>query len=99
MKRTTKAEAASRVARGVKWLDEAVPDWRSKIDLQELDLTSECNCVLGQLFGDFFTPLDNGTLTMDEAIACGFDEYEAENDSTGWENLAYEWLLAVEVTP
>lgn len=38
------------VERGAQFLDEAEPGWVDRIDLDELDLGSGCNCVLGQLY-------------------------------------------------
>lgn len=37
------------VERGAALLDERLPGWEDKIDLERLDLASTCNCVLGQL--------------------------------------------------
>jgi hypothetical protein len=42
---------AVKVARGVELLDAQVPDWRSRIDVDHLDMNDPTNCVLGQLFG------------------------------------------------
>lgn len=38
---------------GIKLLDSEVPNWRGKIDIDELDLGSCSVCVLGQVFGDY----------------------------------------------
>jgi hypothetical protein len=42
------------VNRGVEFLDEHLPGWVEKIDLDTLDLAVPCMCVLGQLEGDFW---------------------------------------------
>lgn len=39
--------------RGVALLDEHVPDWRTNVDRDELDMTSGHLCVLGQVFGQY----------------------------------------------
>lgn len=39
------------IAGGV--LDTLKPEWRSLVDLDKLDMGSACDCVLGQVFGDF----------------------------------------------
>lgn len=44
---------AAKVAAGVKVLDREVPNWRSKIDVDNLDLGSCSICILGQVFGDY----------------------------------------------
>lgn len=36
------------VVRGAEFLDENLPGWEKKIDLETLDLSSTCGCVLGQ---------------------------------------------------
>lgn len=41
-----------RVLRGAAWLDEVMPDWFERIDLDELNLADECWCVLGQIVSD-----------------------------------------------
>jgi hypothetical protein len=41
-----------RVARGVRFLDRTQPDWRTRVEVKNLDLESECYCVLGQLFSN-----------------------------------------------
>jgi hypothetical protein len=44
---------AARVARGVAWLDENAPGWVLKVNELVLDLDSNGNCVLGQVYGSF----------------------------------------------
>jgi hypothetical protein len=42
-------EFAEPVAKGMKLLDELLgPDWVETVNLSELNLASECNCILGQ---------------------------------------------------
>ena len=41
------------VRRGAAFLDERLPGWRKRIRLDELDLSSGCNCVLGQTLGGY----------------------------------------------
>jgi len=38
------------VERGAALLDERLPGWEDRIDLDKLDLSSTCNCVVGQLY-------------------------------------------------
>lgn len=44
------SEITERVASGAAWLDEQRPDWWHAVNLGRLDMTSECLCVLGQVF-------------------------------------------------
>lgn len=66
----------ARVARGAAWLDENHPGWERRIDLADLQLSSSCRCVLGQLFGDFHdAPVSLEPYTEpfgNWAQACGF---------------------------
>lgn len=39
------------VNRCATWLDKAHPGWHKKIDIPTLDISSCCNCVLGQVCG------------------------------------------------
>lgn len=45
---------------GVELLDACVPDWRSKINLQDLKMDDCKLCILGQLFKDY----DEGLLQL-----------------------------------
>lgn len=46
------ATVAGRVAAGAAFLDEREPGWWQRIDLDRLEMASECRCVLGQLSTD-----------------------------------------------
>ena len=48
---------ARRVAAGAAYLDEREPGWWERIDLDRLNMSAECGCVLGQLATDLETPL------------------------------------------
>jgi hypothetical protein len=40
--------------RGAKLLDEKYEgDWREKIDIDELDMDNQDECILGQMYGDY----------------------------------------------
>lgn len=45
-------EAADHVNRGAALLDEHVPGWYDKIDIEQLEMSECANCVLGQVFAD-----------------------------------------------
>jgi hypothetical protein len=42
------------IARGMEWLDEHMPGWSSRIDVETLDLGEPCRCVLGSLDGNYY---------------------------------------------
>lgn len=73
----------ARVARGVALLDEKLPGWDRRIDLDKLDLASPCNCVLGQTWDEQSDDPDDpyflhasrlfGRLDVQEEVAHGFN--------------------------
>jgi hypothetical protein len=46
------------VDNGAALLDERLPGWRDHIDPTTLRLEDGCNCILGQLFGDYGKGID-----------------------------------------
>jgi hypothetical protein len=60
-------DVSERVTRGVAFLDREVPDWRSRIVINDLDLSSTCSCVVGQVFGE--------DAAQEEGYEDGFDLY------------------------
>lgn len=82
---------AERVANGVKYLDEYVPDWVGRITLPELDMRSDCSCVIGQVVGTYDAILTDGwgdaegvrLITSREAAECGFDSLGRVADARG----------------
>jgi hypothetical protein len=48
------------VQRGIARLSEKYPDWEYGIQLDKLDMSSVCSCILGQLFPGGFTEGVNG---------------------------------------
>lgn len=51
---TERTSLASRVRAGVAFLDENKPGWHEFVIPQVLNMASGCNCVLGQVYGDFY---------------------------------------------
>ena len=86
-----------RVDRGVGLLDEQQPEWRSFVNPDELDLSSACDCVLGQVFDGFFKGVQylrqNG-MGNDLPDQFGFDILGAGVDS--YSELTEEWLGRLE---
>jgi hypothetical protein len=63
-----------RVVRGAALLDERMPGWEAKIDLDRLDLNSAWDCVLGQLYGqDDRNGYDRGKLMLDMSLPIAAD--------------------------
>ncbi|PZF98528.1 hypothetical protein [Micromonospora deserti] len=79
----TTGELQARVNRGIAWLDANHPDWwkadrpdqagpwegGGPIDVDELVMSHNCYCVLGQLLGNYY----RAPISVDEAVAFGFD--------------------------
>lgn len=70
-----------RVAAGVRYLDTYVPAWVEEITLPDLDMRSDCSCVIGQVVGTYDSILVDGwdhpkgirLVTAEEAAVLGFD--------------------------
>lgn len=68
MARLTKERAASRVVRGVRWLDKNFPGWRDRVRITKLNmrygrvrLDDGCGCILAQVnedHGGYFSIAD-----------------------------------------
>jgi hypothetical protein len=65
-------QARESVERGAALLDKIEPGWELKIDLAELNLSSSCRCVLGQLYGEY-----------EEGCEILFDTNPAYDDNAG----------------
>lgn len=77
-----------RVERGAALLDEKRPGWWQRIDLGRLDLAENCDCILGQLDGDY-SPSTNGLgLTNPEAAGHGFNATGAPLPADAWDVLS-----------
>ena len=88
----------ARVVRGAALLDETLPGWVERIDLDNLALDDECDCVLGQtwdgysLSSPFDAHMNELGLLGSEGIEHGFDV----RDPREYEALTAEWKRLVE---
>lgn len=74
-----------RVAAGAAWLDTNVPGWLDLMNLDRLKLDSDCHCILGQTFGDYFrAPLIEDVPAEDDLDACA--EYDGEAWPLGFQS-------------
>lgn len=96
----TKLEAERRVANGIAYLNRTEPGWVRRIDLEIFDLTSPCNCVLGQLFGrmsNHAVETDDGMpVLLDGSCACdcGFD-CRGDDELSLAEDIEPVWIAAI----
>lgn len=80
--------AYERVKTGAAFLDEKMPGWADKVDLNILELADCQKCVLGQLGGEFFQSAaklfgqpDDGSPVLDVLIdGYGFDSPDRLSD-------------------
>lgn len=74
--------AAERVALGVTFLDDTVPNWRDRVDLETFDITDPDNCIVGQVFlasdnvptNHSGTPWMRGSWTLHDWVESRTDE-------------------------
>lgn len=71
---------ATRVAAGAAVLDIAAPGWDDKINVDQLDLSDTCNCVLGQLADDYDIGIGKLSLENPQAVALGFLDIQDTQD-------------------
>ena len=66
--------------------------WRDKIDLDRLDLNSSCNCVIGQIYGSYFSAIERLEVGTHNEVELGFMPSGA-----GWP-LTREWRKYLKAT-
>lgn len=76
---------------GAAWLDEKVPGWAERIDLDRLSITSRWYCVLGQIEGHYDDALHRFGLVHEDAMALGFTGFTLDMDP-----LQEAWVVEVE---
>jgi hypothetical protein len=67
------------VSSGIAVLDAHSEHWRRRVRWQRLNIGSPRRCLLAQLFGNFTDGRVRLGLTIEEAIACGFDSEDERN--------------------
>ena len=77
-------KARARAAAGAALLDAIAPGWWRRVRIKKLDLSNECNCVTGQLFGTYDRGLEALDLTFDEAQDYGFQVKDGDSGGTYW---------------
>ncbi len=88
----TDEEIMTRVRNGIEWLDENIPDWLQRLDVERLDMKSDCKCILGQLDGSWCDSTDNRDISYRENEDLGFCIGDDVCDRPlAWGNLEYWW--------
>jgi len=95
-------ELQQRVQRGMTLLDKEYPGWREKINLAYLDLSSGCDCVLGQVYGHYIEGSHEiGLVMTDEEEpytpeeAAALDSHGFNSPSCSCEELTEAWKQAL----
>lgn len=57
-----KTDFSVEIQRGAALLDQHNPDWWKKIDLRSLDMRSHYDCIMGQLYVNYYLGLDRFAL-------------------------------------
>jgi hypothetical protein len=89
------------VRRGARLLDREAPGWERKIDLDTLDLEHTCNCVVGQVYGDYdegIEQLDGDAESHPERYGFDIDpaaDYEYESLTERWRGFLKRRLSRV----
>ncbi len=84
------AEARVRAQRGYVLLDEKGPDdWKERIDPLTLDMNNTYNCILGQVYADFWRGTETLEMTHDETVHYGFN---AQSFGAEYALLKLAWL-------
>lgn len=68
------SDYAARVRAGAAWLDANHEGWRRRVFVDELKMSSDSECLIGQLFGSYYRMLSKEMLTTNQAYAFGFYE-------------------------
>ena len=83
--------------RGERLLDRVQPDWRDKVDRERLCMSDGCDCILGQVYGDY----NDGLIALDEEMRLGEQPVHASQygfstldlpNHVGYPHLQDAWL-------
>lgn len=93
-------DARQRVAKGAALLDAQRPGWAQRINVRELDMSSGCFCILGQLEPSYTAalrslwPTDLACRVL-ETRRCGFDVNPSSDKFSDYLKLQWAWLDAI----
>ena len=89
-----RTEAQRCVQAGEAFLDEhRTDDWTRLIDRDRLDISNACDCVLGQLYGDYYTAVrEMPGLSYFKADGLGFDSHSPGPSDA---ELTAEWRRVI----
>lgn len=83
----------ARVERGIKLLDEKIPDWFNKIDVETLNMSDSSKCIIGQLLASYDNYYHLGIKDFGGTCWYGFNSYTyMVAYSNEWKELDKEWI-------
>jgi hypothetical protein len=85
------------VARGIALLDKRTPGWRERLDPDRLAIASCEDCVLGQLYGDYFDGREalHGNMPLVDAFDWAVDHGFTSENPSGEPALTAAWRRAL----
>lgn len=90
------SDLQERAAQGAAFLDERIPDWHQRIIIDSLRMHNACQCVLGQLMGDYGMGLH--VLDVATPQTHGFTIFGSPliDRPTLWARLRAAWIEEIE---
>jgi len=88
----------ARVAAGIAYLNKTEPGWRTRIDLETLDISHDCHCAFAQLYGRFTDVSAVKFNSLQHAADLGFYAYMAGNSAQStmeYAELTKAWKTAL----
>ena len=87
------ADLEQRVAAGAALLDRERPGWWEEVDTERLDMASECDCVLGQVWGEYIDGVNALHVRGDGGWVVWSTDHGFER--ADWTDLDRLWLAAI----
>ena len=87
-----------RVGFGAAWLDDRLPDWAQRINIDTLNMEDRNLCLIGQLGKDYDKTVEDlgfshTPFMPTSTIRCGLDFLTLS--AQDWEGLTREWIKAI----
>lgn len=76
-------EMEEAVDRGIEYLNRIHPGWKQKINLEDLDMSNCKECVMGQVFGDYYL-CDKYLQQLDKNFKISRDGDDGDDEFDEW---------------
>lgn len=84
----------ARAREGAEYLDEHRPGWFNSVHEETLELASQCDCVLGQLYGNYIAGLNCLSSSTDSVFPMRYG-FTFVNDEAEFDVLEDQWLKEI----